>query len=212
MQQFAAEHKGLDYDKENNEIYLYHGTNCYRRWEINRTGSIEPGRNQHSFFTTSAKAAYAYARASCIRDLMPGSVNSLSAEPVVMKVKFNARTWVQVDFIQPILQLEEGKEERLTLAVLGPVLCNNIVDILHCTHGRRLGVSIESIKTFADGTFLESIRHLKEKLQQKRVDGWLLKKLGLMEQEIMVYLGGGNVPELSSDDHIRKLKQSNTKA
>ncbi len=129
-----------------------------------------------------------------------------------MKVKFNARTWVQVDFIQPIMRLEEGKEERLTLAVLGPVACSNIVDILHCTHGRRLGVSIESIKTFADGTFLDSIRNLKEKLQQKRVDGWVLKKLGLMEQEIMVYLGGGNVPELSSDDQIRKLKQSNFRA
>lgn len=212
MQQFAAERTGLDYNQDDNEIYLYHGTNCYRRWEINRTGSIEPGRNQHSFFTTSAKAAYAYARASCIRDHMPGGVNSLAAEPVVMKVKFNARTWVQVDFIQPIMRLEEGKEERLTLAVLGPVACSNIVDILHCTHGRRLGVSIESIKTFADGTFLDSIRNLKEKLQQKRVDGWVLKKLGLMEQEIMVYLGGGNVPELSSDDQIRKLKQSNFRA
>ncbi len=211
MQQFASERVGLDYDLDSNEIYLYHGTNCYRRWEINRTGSIEPGRNQHSFFTTSAKAAYAYARASCIRDQMPGSVNSLAAEPVVMKVKFNVRTWVQVDFIQPI-KLEGGKVERLTLAVLGPVACSNIVDILHCTHGRRLGVSIESIKTFADGTFLDSIRHLKEKLQQKRVDGWLLKKLGLMEQEVMVYLGGGNVPELSSDDQIRKLKQSNFRA
>jgi hypothetical protein len=211
LQQFASERVGLDYDPDSNEIYLYHGTNCYRRWEINRTGSIEPGRNQHSFFTTSAKAAYAYARASCIRDHMPGSVNSLAAEPVVMKVKFNARTWVQVDFIQPI-QLEGGKVERLTLAVLGPVTCNNIVDILHCTHGRRLGVSIESIKTFADGTFLDSIRSLKEKLQQKRLDGWLLKKLGLMEQEVMVYLGGGNVPELSSDDQIRKLKQSNFRA
>ncbi len=145
---------------------------------------------------------------------MPGHVNSLSSEPVVMKVKFNARTWVQVDFIQPIPTLDETvKEKRLTLAVLGPVTCNNIVDILHCTHGRRLGVSIESIKTFADGSFLESIRHLKEKLTQKRVDSWVLKKLGVMEQELMVALSGGKpVPELSPDDHIRKLKQSNVKA
>lgn len=132
-----------------------------------------------------------------------------------MKVKFNARTWVQVDFIQPIPQPQSDdmvKEERLTLAVLGPVASTNIVDVLHCTHGRRLGVSIESIKTFADGSFLESIRNLKEKLQQKRVDAWILKKLGLMEQEIMVALGGGNVPDLSTDDQIRKLKQSNMKA
>ncbi len=130
-----------------------------------------------------------------------------------MKVKFNARTWVQVDFIQPVPQMDDTvKEERLTLAVLGPVASSNIIDVLHCTHGRRLGVSIESIKTFADGSFLESIRHLKEKLQQKRVDAWVLKKLGLMEQEIMLALGGSNVRDLTADDHIRKLKQSNMKA
>ncbi len=189
LQQFATEWSGLDYDQELNEIFLYHGTNCYRRWEINRTGFIEPGRNQYSFFCTSAQDAYTYARAACMRDIGPNSFNSLICEPVVLRVRFNARTWLQVDFLK-LTSGEEATSPCFTAAVLGPVTCTSIVDVLHCTHGRRLG-SAETVRTFEDGTFIESIRHLKDKLGKNRLDSWLLKKLGFMRQTVEVRLAGG---------------------
>lgn len=210
LQQFAAEFQGLDYDESPNEIFLYHGTNCYRRWEINRTGFIEPGRNQYSFFSTSVGEAYTYARAACMRDIGPHSFNSLICEPVVLKVRFNTRTWLQVDFLNTVSS-EDTPIPVFTAAVLGPVTCTNIVDVLHCTHGRRLGGG-EPIRTFQDGTFIESIRHLKDKLAGNRLDAWLLKKLGLMRQTVEVRLAGGEVPELTSNDHLRKLRQSQVRA
>ncbi|MGL1138519.1 hypothetical protein ACSIJM_23770, partial [Vibrio parahaemolyticus] len=74
LAQFACERAGLDYDSAQEEIYLYHGTNCYRRWEINRSGAIEPGRSNYSFFSTRAADAYRYARAASMRDMSPGAV------------------------------------------------------------------------------------------------------------------------------------------
>lgn len=215
--QFAAEWPDVDYNQNLEEIYLYHGTNCYRRWEINKTGFIEPGRNHYSFFCTNPVDAYTYARASSMRDINPDSVNSLVLEPVVLKVRFTARTWLQVDFFKianpsDVPFADSKASAYLSVAVLGPIVSSNIVDVLHCTHGRRLGCALESIQTFADGTFLESIRHLKEKLQKKRLDGWLLKKVGGMHQSMAVKLAGGEVPELTSDDHLRKLRQSQLRA
>ena len=62
----------------------------------------------------------------------PGQVNSLTSEPVVLKVVFNARTWMQVDFIQ---ELNPGDDDRLSLSVaaLGPISVASIVDIMHCS-------------------------------------------------------------------------------
>jgi hypothetical protein len=205
LAQFASERPGLDFDAEAGEIYLYHGTNCYRRWEMNRTGAMEPGRSNYSFFCTKAADAYRYARAACTRD-MSISVNSLICEPVVLKVKFNLRTWLQVDFIQEI-RVSEEEEDLLavSVAVLGPVPFSNVVDILHCTHGRRLGG--ESIRTFEDGTFLTSIQHLRDNLCRRRADSWVLKKLGIFTQTVGVRLAGGEVPELTSEDNLRRLRQ-----
>jgi len=207
LAQFASEHSGIDYDSENSEVFLYHGTNCYRRWEINRSGHIEPGRSNYSFFCTRAADAYTYARAACLRDVKPGVVNSLICEPVVLKVKFNARTWLQVDFVQELLPFEDEDPSGLSLAVLGPVPSVSVIDVLHCTHGRRLGCASESIRTFEDGTFMESIHHLKEKLMQKRPDAWLLKKLGALTQTAAVRLSGGEVPEITLEDDLRRLRQ-----
>ena len=83
------------------DIFLYHGTNCYRRWEIKRCGMIEPGRSHYSFFCTKASTALTYARAACMRDMANHNINSLICEPVVLKVRFNKRSWLQVDFCQP---------------------------------------------------------------------------------------------------------------
>ncbi|MDZ4835898.1 MAG: hypothetical protein SGJ27_19135 [Candidatus Melainabacteria bacterium] len=141
-----------------------------------------------------------------MRDIGPHSFNSLICEPVVLKIKFNSRTWLQVDF----LKFKTGEDTALPTfeaAVLGPIACTNIVDVLHCTHGRRLGAG-DTRRTFEDGRFLTSIRHLKDKLAQKRIDGWVLQKLGLMKQNVEVRLSGGEVPELTPDDHLRKLRQA----
>lgn len=221
LAQFASEWTGLDYAQDLEEIYLYHGTNCYRRWEINRTGFIEPGRNHYSFFSTNPLDAYTYARAACMRDIGPGAFNSLICEPVVLKVRFNARTWLQIDFIKNANENASGEEEDkdaalptiFTMAVLGPVLSTCVVDVLHCTHGKRFGSGSESFRTFdEEGVFASSIRHLRETFTKKRPDAWLLKKLGLMRQSVEVKLAGGECPELTSDDHLRKLRQSQARA
>jgi hypothetical protein len=141
-----------------------------------------------------------------MRDISPSSVNSLICEPVVLKVRFNARTWVQVDFIQEISTIESEDDGGLSLAVLGPISCSFLVDVLHCMHGRRLGCS-ESTRTFEDGTFLVSIYQLREKLRKKRPDAWMLKQLGTFSQAMSVKLAGGGVPELTLEDCLRRLRQ-----
>lgn len=102
LAQFVAEQDELDYENESGDVFLYHGTNCYRRWEIKRCGVIEPGRSNYSFFCTKPSTALTYGRASCLRDMANSSVNSLISEPVVLKVRFNKRTWFQVDFWQAV--------------------------------------------------------------------------------------------------------------
>jgi hypothetical protein len=211
LNEFTRSKSGLDHDDSNEEIFLYHGTNCYRRWEITRAGVIEPGRNNYSFFCTRPQEAYTYARAACLRDIAQYGINSLTCEPVVLKVCFTARTWMQVDFIQELNPNDVDEQSAVSLAVLGPVQHTNIVDILHCTHGRRLGQS-ESIRTFEDGTLLEGIKHLRDKLCQRRLDAWMLKKLGGLTQKVGVKLKGGEVPELTLEDNLRRLRSSHVEA
>jgi hypothetical protein len=211
LAEFARGKPGLDYDSAEDQILLYHGTNCYRRWEINRAGAIEPGRSDYSFFCTKASDAYTYARAACLRDIQPGQVNSLTSEPVVLKVVFNARTWMQVDFIQ---ELNPGDDDRLSLSVaaLGPISVASIVDIMHCTHGtRRLGAG-ESVRSFEDGSLIAGIHHLKDKFTERRPDAWILKKLGIFTQRVGVKMTGGEMPDLKDSDFLRKLKQTQAQA
>jgi hypothetical protein len=204
---FAASNSGLDFNQAENEIFLYHGTNCYRRWEINKTGFLEPGRNSYSFFTTRAQDAYAYARAACLRDIKPDTVNSLICEPVVLRVRFTARTWLQVDFLQR--EGEKDGHKGFSAAVLGPVQVNNIVEVLHCNHGsKRLAGGFERMRTFEDGEFLSNIKHLRDSLQKKRIDMWFLRKLGFVADKVGVTLKGGEVPALTHNDQLRKLRQS----
>lgn len=211
MAHFAAAHGGLDYDKSADEIYLFHGTNCYRRWEINRSGSIEPGRSNYSFFCTRPSDAYRFARSACLRDVRPGVINSLICEPVVLKVRFTARTWLQVDFVQE-KNNEDEEDSGLSVAVLGPVPFSSIVDVLHCTHGRRLGSGAESIRTFEDGTLMTGIRTLREKLRHGRPDAWVLSKLFGLKQRVDVALTGGEVPEVTLEDDLRRLRQQQVRA
>jgi len=202
---FGAGQSGLDYDPAANEIFLYHGTNCYRRWEIKRTGAIEPGRSHYSFFTALPGDAFRYARSACLRDVIPGAANSLTCEPVVLKVKFNSRTWLQVDLIETMPGDDDGP--HLTLAVIGPVSSSAVMDVLHCLHGRRLGSNAESVRSFEDGTLLLGIRQLRTNLVRRRVDIWVMGRLGSFTQSVTVTLSGGEVPEITLEDRLRRLKQ-----
>jgi len=148
-----------------------------------------------------------------MRDIGRGPANSLICEPVVLKVRFNARTWLQVDFVQNLNPGDEDPPQGLCVAVLGPVLFSNIVDVLHCTHGRRLGQVTEPVRTFDDdGKFLASIRTLRDKLMQKRPDAWLLRHMGQLTRTVGCRLSGGEVPEVTLDDEIRRLRQAQVRA
>lgn len=190
---------------DSGDIFLYHGTNCYRRWEIKRCGIIEPGRSNYSFFCNKATLALTYARGACIRDRTHLNANSLICEPVVLKVRFNKRTWLQVDFWQTTNPGNPEENNNLSLAVLGPISADAIVDVLHCNHGRRLGSG--SMNSLANEALFKSIQKLREKLIKRRVDVWVLRRLGSFSQGVTVRLSGGMVPELTFADSLRRLKQ-----
>ncbi len=141
-----------------------------------------------------------------MRDTLPGTVNSLTVEPVVLRVRFTQRTWVQVDFVQEIITRDE-EGAHLNVAVLGPVPSTAIIDVLHCMHGRRLGSSSESIRSFDDARVLAGIQHLREKLRMKRPDAWVLKNLGMFTQSLSVSFAGGEMPDLTFEDSLRRLRQ-----
>lgn len=147
-----------------------------------------------------------------MRDISPGTINSLICEPVVLKVRFNSRTWMQVDFLQEIGTGEDEEPQAWSVAVLGPVPFTSIVDILHCSHGRRLSGGAESVRSFEDGTLMEGIRNLKEKLCRRRPDAWMLRKVGIFTQTVGVKLSGGEMPELTFEDNLRRLRQSQVRA
>lgn len=145
-----------------------------------------------------------------MRDMGSGSYNSLICEPVVLKVRFNARTWIQVDVIQD----ESAHNEEATgliMAVLGPVPCGSIVEVLHCTHGRRLA-GAETIRSFEDGRVMQGIRHLKETLMKDRLDGWFIKHMGILSRRVGTSLKGGEVPDVTLDDEVRRLRQLQVRA
>lgn len=203
----------VERNDDGNELYLYHGTNCFRRWEINRSGNIEPGRSGYSFYTTDPASAYAYARASCLRDIGIGTANSLMSEPVVLQVRFNARTWMQSDFAQelpgPACQ-DEADNSRvhcppLQVAVLGPIAGANILAVLHCCHERRLAANKITIRSFADGTLKSSIRRLREKTCRFRLGAYLLLIFGAFLRKWTNWTPGGHLLQVTAADELRRL-------
>lgn len=204
MAEFIAEQADLDWEAATGDIFLYHGTNCYRRWEIKRCGMIEPGRSHYSFFCTKASSALTYARAACMRDMSNNNINSLICEPVVLKVRFNKRTWLQVDFWQPIKPANLEEKGNLSLAVLGPISTEYIVDVLYCSHGRRLRSGLDSLQAAA---LVAEFHKLRDKLSQQRADAWMLRQLGVLRQTVSTRLSGGPVPDLTVVDSVKRLRQ-----
>ncbi len=205
MAQFVADQEGVDVDYESGDVFLYHGTNCYRRWEIKRCGVLEPGRSNYSFFCSKASIALRYARAACLRDMAKHSANSLICEPVVLKVRFNKRTWLQVDFWQSDNPGNAEEKGNLSLAILGPISADLIANVIHCNHGRRLNPATTGELT--NEALFKSLQRLREKLIKRRADVWILKHLGGLSQNLTVQLAGGDVPELTFADNLRRLRQ-----
>lgn len=197
----------VESDGERREVFLYHGTNCFRRWEINREGKLQPGRSGYSFFCSNAEDAFNYARNACLRDIRAGASNSLTCEPVVLKVSFNERTWIQVDFIQEIANHNASRQAGFSVAVLGPVSSANITQVKHCSHGRRREAEAESVRTFADGKLLAGIKNLKRKTSSWRLDAWLLKTCQQAAGKVSTFLTGKQMPELSLLDELTRLSQ-----
>ncbi len=189
------------------EVYLYHGTNCYRRWEINRTGNMSPGRSGYSFFSNNEEAAYDYAKNACLRDARTGATNSLICEPVVLKVRFNERSWIQVDFVTRQRPAAGGRPEELSIAVLGPIPSIAIVAITHCLHARSNMGKCKPVRSFADGTLTAGTRRLRQKADLWRLDAWLLERLQHSTYQMSLLLSGHRTVALTATDELHRLSQ-----
>jgi len=208
---FIAASDLLEHSPTCSEAYLYHGTNCFRRWEITRSGAILPGRSGYSFYCGNEDDAFNHARSACLRDIRGGAANSLIGEPVVLKVAFTPRTWIQVDFIQETQPGTAAGRRGLCAAVLGPVPLTNIVEVLHCSHGRRGSGDARSVRTFADQSFQSGIRRLRRKSDQWRLDAWLRGKLSTVLERAGRWLGIRRPPEITTYDVLYRLSQLETR-
>lgn len=193
---------GCDHDPAGSTIFLYHGTNCYRRWEINRAANITPGRSGYSFFSLSAQDAFCYARAASLRDTGSGAGNSLVGEPVVLKVGFNERLWMQADFVQASTG-GSSDEPEVTIAVLGPVPSSAIAAVSHCHHVRAEGLT--GRRSFADGSLRSGTVRLRRKTARFRLDAFLLRGFCQLFRSGMLWLSGKRTPTLTVGDELRRL-------
>lgn len=193
----------IERSTDGKSIYLYHGTNCYRRWEINKIGAILPGRSSYSFFCSLYEDAYICARTACRRDAGGNNCNSLISEPVVLKVRFTQRLWMQADFVQLIPANESSTSHGLSIAVLGPIPLTNIEGVLNCSHGQR--GHLPRVRSFADGRLADGIARLRHKTANFRADIWLFQTMGQQTRSMMTQLQGSEFAELTKADIVRRL-------
>jgi hypothetical protein len=191
----------------NGQIYLYHGTNCYRRLEIKLAGAILPGRGGLTFFTTRLTDAHAYAHVACMRDAAVQPRNSLTGEPVVLKVAFDETCWRQVDFIQASTNCLTDGREGLNLAVVDAIDSLRVVDVLYCSH--ILSKPCEQpIRSFADGRLMEGIRRLRGGDEAERPEVIAMRKVASIRRMVSEKVAGARSTELTYADQVRKLRQS----
>ncbi|MBI4532866.1 MAG: hypothetical protein HY711_02875 [Candidatus Melainabacteria bacterium] len=201
----------VERSEDASELFLYHGTNCYRRWEINKAGCLLPGRSGLSFFSARPETAYRYARAACLRDMGVGAANSLISEPIVLKVRFTKRTWMQADFIAAEPMQTCGNRLELSVAVLGPIPSHYIVQVFHCTHGHRTVVRDLPVRSFADGTLRQGISRLRHRTSHFRLDTYLLARVGKLVGSLGCLLSGKHTPEATTQDELYRLCQAATR-
>lgn len=168
---------------------------------MNRSGNVLPGKSGYSFYCTSSEDAFNYARAACMRDIGMGSSNSLTAEPVVLKVKFTPRLWLQADFVHDLPDSNEHAE----VAVLGPVPSMYIEEVLHCHHERAMSDRTVHVRSFADGSLKAGTQRMRAKTQHWRLDAFLLLNIGTFLRRAAIWLNGKQPLELSNTDEVRRL-------
>lgn len=194
LPEFLRHFPFVEHNWDGSEIYLYHGTNCYRRFEIRTSGEISLGRGGLLFLCTNADRAYDFARVSSVRDQAFGYRNNLSHEPVLLKVKFDWRNWKDIDFVFN-LNPDEPMGCDLSIAINEPVDADRIVQVLHCEHSLDF---LHEHRNPADEELKQGIKVLRGKTTGNP-EIWAARGLERLNK--------GGSPELSTDDELRRLRR-----
>lgn len=198
LPEFLRHFPFVEHNWDGSEIYLYHGTNCYRRFEIRTACEIAVGRAGLLFMCTNADRAYDYARVSSLRDQAFGYRNNLSHEPVLLKVKFDWQNWTDIDFVFN-LQPNEPMACDLSIAINEPIAADRIVQVLHCEHSLEFLHDDKTEKAAYDDELRQGIKVLRGKATDKKAETWAARGLERLNQ--------GYSPELSMDDELRRLRR-----
>lgn len=194
LPEFLRHFPFVEHNWDGSEIYFYHGTNCYRRFEIRSAGEISLGRAGLLFLCTDADRAYDYGRVASLRDQQFGYRNNLSHEPVLLKVKFDWRHCPDIDFVFN-LNPDEPMACDLSIAVNRPIDAERIVQVLHCEHSLEF---LHEHRNSADDELKQGIRVLRGKsIQNPEV--WAARGIESLNR--------ASSPELSLDDELRRLRR-----
>lgn len=197
LTEFLRHFPFVEHNWDGSEIYLFHGTNCFRRFEIRTAGEIAVGRAGLLFLCTNADRAYDYGRVSGLRDQDFGFRNNLSHEPVLLKVKFDKRHWADIDFVFNFSS-DDPMACDLSIAVNQPIEADRIVQVLHCEHTLEFLSDDRSSRASQDDCLKQGIKVLRGKAP-KNPETWAARGLERLNQ--------GHAPELSLDDELRRLRR-----
>ncbi len=198
LPEFLRHFPFVEHNWDGSEIYLYHGTNCYRRFEIRTAGQIELGRSGLIFLCTNADRAYDFARVASLRDQSFGYRNNLSHEPVLLKIKFDRRHLEDIDFVFN-LNPDEPMGCDLSIAVNEPITADRIVQIMHCDHSLDFLHDDRASRAALDDEIRQGIKVLRGKATGKKAETWAARGLERINHR--------NSPELSMDDELRRLRR-----
>ena len=198
LPEFLRHFPSVEHNWDGSEIYLYHGTNCYRRFEIRTSGEISLGRAGLLFFCTNADRAYDFASVASLRDQGFGYRNSLSHEPILLKVKFDWRHWADIDFVFN-LHPNEPMACDLSIAVNKPITAQRIVQVLHCDHSLEFLHDDRALRSAQEDELKQGIRVLRGKATDRKAEIWAARGLERLNQ--------GYSLELSTDDKLRRLRR-----
>ncbi len=197
MAEFIQRFPFVEHNWDGSEIYLYHGTNCFRRFEIRTAGEIAVGRAGLLFLCTSADRAYDHGRVAGLRDQQFGYRNNLSHEAILLKVKFDQRNWADIDFVFN-LNPDQPIGCDLSIAVNQPIDADRIVQVLHCDHSLEFLSDDRSSRTSQDDCLKQGIKVLRGKTP-RNPETWAARGLERLNQ--------AHAPELSLDDELRRLRR-----
>jgi len=127
------------------------------------------------------------------------------SEPVVIKVRFDARTWIQADFVRFEEPIDGGDRTVVCVAVVGPVNLKCIEAVLYCSHGNRYHRQCQPVRTFADAKLIAGIKKMRNDASRFRADAWALSQMCLIRQDLHNRLAAGGALEVTAADELRRL-------